>query len=85
MKFCSKCGKEIMDEAVVCPNCGCPVADQNNSKDQVNIGLCIVSALIPCVGIIWWIAKRKENPKEAKACGIVGIVAFIIYMILLSI
>ncbi len=25
--FCSKCGKEIMDEAVVCPNCGC--ATQN--------------------------------------------------------
>ena len=23
MKFCSKCGKEIMDEAVICPNCGC--------------------------------------------------------------
>ena len=21
--FCSKCGKEIMDEAIVCPNCGC--------------------------------------------------------------
>ena len=24
MKFCSKCGKELMDEAVVCPSCGCP-------------------------------------------------------------
>lgn len=23
MKFCSKCGKEIMDEAVICPGCGC--------------------------------------------------------------
>ena len=23
MQFCSKCGKEIMDEAEVCPNCGC--------------------------------------------------------------
>ena len=23
MKFCEKCGKEIMDEAVVCPGCGC--------------------------------------------------------------
>lgn len=23
MKFCSKCGKELFDEAVVCPNCGC--------------------------------------------------------------
>lgn len=25
MKYCTKCGKEIMDEAVVCPNCGCAV------------------------------------------------------------
>lgn len=23
MKYCAKCGKEIMDEAVICPNCGC--------------------------------------------------------------
>lgn len=26
MKYCSKCGKEIHDEAVVCPQCGCQVA-----------------------------------------------------------
>ena len=25
MKFCQTCGKEIMDEAIVCPNCGCAV------------------------------------------------------------
>lgn len=25
MKFCSKCGKELFDEAVICPGCGCPV------------------------------------------------------------
>ncbi len=23
MKFCSHCGNEILDEAVICPNCGC--------------------------------------------------------------
>ena len=23
MKYCSKCGKELLDEAVICPNCGC--------------------------------------------------------------
>ncbi len=23
MKYCSHCGKELVDEAVVCPNCGC--------------------------------------------------------------
>lgn len=26
MKYCSKCGKELMDEAVICVNCGCAVA-----------------------------------------------------------
>ena len=25
MKYCSHCGKELMDEAVVCIKCGCPV------------------------------------------------------------
>ena len=28
MKFCSHCGKEVMDEAVICPGCGCSVAPQ---------------------------------------------------------
>lgn len=28
MKYCSKCGKEIMDEAVVCPGCGCAVENK---------------------------------------------------------
>ena len=25
--FCSKCGKEINDEAVVCIHCGCPTSN----------------------------------------------------------
>lgn len=25
MKYCSKCGKQLMDEAVICPGCGCTV------------------------------------------------------------
>jgi len=25
MKFCEKCGKELLDEAVICPGCGCAV------------------------------------------------------------
>lgn len=28
MKFCSKCGKEIHDEAVVCIHCGCATENQ---------------------------------------------------------
>ena len=26
MKYCTKCGNELFDEAVICPKCGCPVA-----------------------------------------------------------
>ena len=26
MKYCSKCGKEVNPEAVICPNCGCEIA-----------------------------------------------------------
>ena len=31
MKYCSKCGNELFDEAVVCPKCGCPV-QENTGK-----------------------------------------------------
>ena len=34
MKFCSKCGKEILDEAVICPHCGCATAQQNPATTE---------------------------------------------------
>ena len=41
MKYCSKCGKELFDEAVICTGCGCPVesnnkASQNSKKKKLN-------------------------------------------------
>ena len=82
MKFCSKCGKELMDEAVICPNCGCPVeknvAPQENPEDKVSVGLCILSALIPIYGVIYWPVKHKVTPKKALACGIVGIISWVV-------
>lgn len=32
--FCQKCGKEIMDEAVICPGCGCPTGNQMSGVAQ---------------------------------------------------
>ena len=31
MKYCSKCGNELHDEAVICPKCGCPVENTNSA------------------------------------------------------
>lgn len=37
MKFCQKCGKQLLNEAVICPACGCPTG---NTRQQINnIGL----------------------------------------------
>ena len=30
MKYCTHCGKQLFDEAVVCPGCGCPAEPLNN-------------------------------------------------------
>ena len=35
MKFCGSCGKELVDEAVVCPGCGCAVAANNVSGQDL--------------------------------------------------
>ncbi len=32
--FCSKCGKEINDEAVVCVHCGCATAKYEENKRE---------------------------------------------------
>ena len=45
MNFCSKCGKEIMDEAVVCPNCGCSAEKEVKTK-EVFYDDCVKGALI---------------------------------------
>ena len=66
MKYCSKCGKELADEAVVCVGCGFPVntaaskqsmiaIDENAAKKETfsfaNCAL-IYAFLIPIVGLI---------------------------------
>lgn len=85
MKFCTKCGKEIFDEAVVCPNCGCAVGNSvsvRGENDQVSIGLCVLAALIPLFGIIYWPLKYKETPKKAKACGVTAIISWAVSFVI---
>lgn len=32
MKYCSYCGKEILEQAVICPHCGCPVDSRSHNR-----------------------------------------------------
>ena len=91
--FCSKCGKEIMDEAVICVHCGCKVEGSKAQsvethakaqvEDKVSVGLCVLSVLIPLFGIIYWPLKHKVTPKKAQACGIAGIISWAISFVFL--
>lgn len=82
--FCSKCGTEISDEAVVCVHCGNAIAQPETKpetpvvEDKVSIGFCILSFFIPLFGVIYWALKYKETPRKAKACGITAIVSWVL-------
>lgn len=58
MKYCTHCGKELFDEAVICVGCGCPVAGTNIQTAQVRTidkleFLGSLSRRILINGIIW--------------------------------
>lgn len=77
VKYCTNCGKEIDDDAVMCLNC-CYVVPSSNTPVQEAIqepvfeevkastGLVVLSILFPIVGLILSIIKWKETPKAAK-------------------
>ena len=58
MKYCTHCGKELLDEAVICVGCGCAVKGQNTQTTN-NISfnrstlLNTLSQRLNTNGIIW--------------------------------
>ena len=51
MKFCQNCGKEIADEAVICPGCGCAITKAKEEKGG-NDGLAVASKIFLILGCI---------------------------------
>ena len=89
MKFCQHCGKEIMDEAVICTGCGCSIQTANNTQvsevdESVSAGLVVLAILIPLFGIIYWPIKAKTRPKCALACGIAAIISWVVFFLIFS-
>lgn len=89
MKYCTHCGKEITDEAVVCINCGCAidgggtVRTGSASADVPSAGLNILSLLIPLVGLILYITMHAQTPRKANQLGIFALVGFVVNLVLI--
>lgn len=92
--FCSKCGKEIPDEAVVCVHCGCATENSTkaiaNKDDKSSFGFALLGFFIPLIGLILWLVWKNETPLKAKSAGkgaltgfIVSVVFYILYFALI--
>ena len=61
VKYCSHCGAQIMDEAVVCVHCGCSVANSISNppavqaKDDTMETVVKVFLILGCVSMGWLI------------------------------
>lgn len=54
MKYCTKCGNQLLDEAVICPGCGCPAGSQPMLQTNENL-LKTLSERYNINGVIWMV------------------------------
>lgn len=95
MKYCSHCGAEIEDEAIVCVKCGCSVTNTNRALENPNestTAYTILGFFLPLIGLILFLLWQNEYPRRAKAAGkgalisvILTVVVAIIYGIVVGI
>lgn len=78
--FCSKCGKEIRDEAVACVHCGCKIENRKisfaHSNDAPSTGFAILGFFIPLVGFILYLVNKDTAPLKAKSAGKGALIGF---------
>ena len=68
--FCTKCGKEIFDEAIMCPHCGCATSNYNRAaQPQQQSSSSIYSENYPAL---------KAFSDQAKSLQTLGIIAAIL-------
>ncbi len=98
MKFCSHCGQQVDDKAVVCVKCGCAIEDIDSQRNAVakddapSTGLAVLSFFFPLIGLILYLVFKDTHPKKAKSIGkgalagfITGVVLSIIYAIIVGV
>lgn len=90
MKFCSHCGTQIDDNAVICLKCGCSTAPNSlfpygtNLQDAPSAGFAILSFFFPIIGLILWLVWKDYIPMRAKSCGkgaLVGAITALVIII----
>lgn len=83
--FCTHCGKELNDQAVICPNCGVPTGNYKSSTNDTGSTLrtiakifmiiaCVINAIPWLIPLAWCIPmtvhlSNAEKNKEKVSVG----------------
>lgn len=86
--FCSSCGKQLSDQAIMCPGCGAPT-QLYDGKLTVGTGTIVaaylLSVLLPVLGLIagvyLWAGKKQVT--HGAACVIISVIFSILWAFLL--
>ncbi len=79
--FCSNCGKEISDNAYVCPGCGVKVRRNDPGEGPLGCWLGGVCFLWPIIGLILYLSWKGDKPLKAKSAGKAALWGFVIVVI----
>ena len=68
--YCKNCGKEVDDNAVICPSCGCETGKAvDEEKDTPSTLYWILGFLFSIVGLILYLVEKDKHPQKAKSAG----------------
>lgn len=81
MAFCRNCGKDIDDQAVICPHCGVQ-QKTSTGNDTGNIGWGLLGCCIPLVGLILFLVWKDTQPNNAKKAGMGALISVIVCVVL---
>lgn len=89
-KFCSNCGNELAEQAVICPKCGVSTGqnavagNNNNTSNGMATAGFILSFFVPLLGLIFSIIglKKVKETNKGKGLSTAGIIISSIAMLI---